>query len=60
MVRLKATHTLEMRHLEARVRTAVLAKDDAIAALRDQLRAALEQLHSTEIVLAAQQAELCE
>lgn len=59
MQRLQATQALEMRHVEARVRTAVSKKDETIATLREQLATALAQLRGTEEVLAAQQADLC-
>ena len=44
--------------LEARVRGVVARKDDAIAALREQLAAALAQLRHTEAVLERQRDEL--
>jgi hypothetical protein len=60
MERMQSTHALEMRHVEARVRTAVAKKDESIGALREQLGAALAQLRGTEAVLEAQQADLCD
>jgi hypothetical protein len=49
-----------MRHVEARIRFTVAKKDEAIQALRSELQTALAQLRSTEAVLAAQEAALCD
>ena len=52
-------HQQEMAQLEERVRSAVAAKDDIIAALRQQLEASQQQVQALEAVLQQQQAELC-
>ncbi len=56
---LRQRQTQELKQVQLRVQTAVAAKDETIAALREQLSQTLEQLKSTEAVLQQQQAELC-
>lgn len=55
---LRRKHRHEMGNVEARVLAMLAVKDETIAALREQLGGAHEQLRETEAVLAAQQAEL--
>ena len=56
---LRQRQTQELKQVQLRVQTAVAAKDETIAALREHLSQTLEQLKSTEAVLQEQQAELC-
>ena len=59
LVKAHKQHQQEMAQLEERVRSAVAAKDDSIAALRQQLEASQRQVQALEGVLQQQQAELC-
>ena len=56
---LRQRQTQELKQVQLRVQTAVAAKDETIAALREQLSRTSERLNSTETVLQQQQAELC-
>ncbi|KAL0037647.1 hypothetical protein WJX77_006084 [Trebouxia sp. C0004] len=56
---LRQRQTQELKQVQLRVQTAVAAKDETIAALREQLSGTLGQLKSTEAVLQQQQADLC-
>ena len=56
---LQNKHSQELKQVQARVQTAVAAKDDTIAALKKQLSDLTQRLQSTEAVLHQQQAELC-
>ena len=59
LVKAHKQHQQEMAQLEERVRNAVAAKDDSIAALRQQLEVSQQQVQTLEGVLQQQQAELC-
>eukprot|EP00891_Asterochloris_glomerata_P000110 jgi/Astpho2/110/Aster-x0006 len=59
LVKAHKQHQQEMAQLEDRVRTAVAAKDDSIAALRQQLEASQQQVQALEGIMQQQQAELC-
>ena len=59
LVKAHKQHQQEMAQLEERVRNAVAAKDDSIAALRQQLQVSQQQVQTLESVLQQQQAELC-
>lgn len=51
-------HVMEMAHVEARVKAALVKKDETVAALRAQVNALSQQLRATEDVLSQQQQEL--
>ena len=59
LVKAHKQHQQEMAQLEERVRSAVAAKDDSMAALKQQLEASQQQVQALESVLQQQQAELC-
>lgn len=59
MSELRRRQTQELKQIQLRVQTAVAAKDETIAVLREQLSSTLQQLKSTEAILEQQRAELC-
>ena len=60
MTELRQKQAQELERVQMRVQTALATKDDTIAALKEQLSKALQQLKSTEAVLEQQQHEFCQ